>query len=54
MEVSKEDAIYRQRVQARPEHAADRARTEVEDERLPTRAHHHAALAPLKAWNYGA
>src|SRR5829696_10199946 len=54
MEVRKEDAVYGERIQARPEHAADRARTEVEDERLPTRAYHDAALAPLEAWNDGA
>src|SRR5215212_984824 len=54
MEVRKEDAVYGERIQARAEHAADRSRTEIEDERLPTRAHHDTALAPLEVWNYGA
>ncbi len=54
MEVRKEDAVYGEGIEARREHAADRARTEVEDEHLPTGARHDAALAPLQAWNYGA
>jgi hypothetical protein len=54
MEVCKEDAVYGEGIQARPEHAAHRARTEVEDDRLPTGPRYDAALAPLQAWNYGA
>src|SRR5215216_6115438 len=54
MEVRKEDAVYGEGIEARPEHAAHRARTEVEDKRLPTGPRHDAALAPLQAWNYGA
>jgi hypothetical protein len=54
MKVRKEDAVYGEGVQARTEHAADCARTEVEYMCLPTGAHHDAALAPLQAWNYGA
>jgi hypothetical protein len=54
MEVRKEDALYGEGIQARPEHAAHSARTEVEDECLPASAYHDAALAPLQAWNYSA
>jgi hypothetical protein len=54
VEVRKEDAVYGEGIQARSEHAAERTRTEVEDEHLPTGAHHDAALAPLQAWYYGA
>src|SRR5215210_588312 len=54
MEVRKEDAVYGEGIQARTEHAAEGARTEVEDERLTTGAHHDAALASLEAGDYGA
>jgi len=54
VEVRKEDAVYGQGIQARMDHAADRTRTEVEEERLSTGAHNHTALASLEAWNDGA
>jgi hypothetical protein len=54
VEMRKEYAVYGEGIQARSEHAAERTRTDVEDEHLPTGAHHDAALAPLQAWYYGA
>jgi len=54
MEVRKEDTVCGKGIQARLEHATDRTRSEVEEERLPTGSHCHAALASLEAWNDGA
>jgi hypothetical protein len=48
MEVGEEDAIHRERVEARPNHAANRARSQIEDERFPAGSYHDAALPPLQ------
>jgi hypothetical protein len=53
VEVRKEDAVHSEGIQASMDHAAYRTRTEVEEERLTTGAHYHAALASLVAWNDG-
>src|SRR4028118_858725 len=44
MEVGEKDPVDGKRVEADPHHAPHRPRTEVEDERLPARLYHDAAL----------
>lgn len=52
MEVRKEDAVHRERIEVRPEHPADRPGAEVEDQRLSSCAHHDTALASPEARDY--
>src|SRR5918995_1938609 len=49
MKVRIEDAVYSERIEVRPKHAADRTRAKVEDQRLAAGTYPHATLSPLQA-----
>ena len=54
VEMGEKEPVHPEGIEAGPDHAAYRARAQIEDEHLPANLDHHATLAPLQARNHRA